>query len=117
MRANISNIVGGKWWKVDFHLHTPASYDYGHGDDRQKDTSPVDFLKACRSKGLDCIVVTDHNTFKWIPELRKALDELKASSTDEYMHFTIFPGIEINVQYIEEEIIGKATANQFSYPH
>ena len=98
MRANISNIVGGKWWKVDFHLHTPASYDYGHGDDRQKDTSPVDFLKACRSKGLDCIVVTDHNTFKWIPELRKALDELKASSTDEYMHFTIFPGIEINVQ-------------------
>ncbi len=73
MRANISNIVGGKWWKVDFHLHTPASYDYGHGDDRQKDTSPVDFLKACRSKGLDCIVVTYPNYGKLWMNLRRLL--------------------------------------------
>lgn len=98
MSESISSIVGGKWWKVDFHLHTPASYDYGHGDDKQKKISATDFLKTCRSKGLDCIVVTDHNTFSWIPELRKALVELKASSEEEYTHFTIFPGIEINAQ-------------------
>ena len=98
MNATISNIVGGRWWKVDFHLHTPASYDYGHGDGKQKNVAATDFLKTCRSKGLDCIVVTDHNTFSWIPELREALAELKVSSGDEYAYFTIFPGIEINAQ-------------------
>ena len=98
MSETISDIVGGKWWKIDFHLHTPASNDYGHGDEKQKNISATDFLKACRSKGLDCIVVTDHNTFSWIPKLKKALAELKVSSEKEYAYFTIFPGIEINAQ-------------------
>ena len=98
MGETITSIVGGKWWKVDFHLHTPASYDYGHGDKKQKDVSAIDFLKACQSKGLDCVVITDHNSFKWIPELRKALEELKTSAKDKFAHFTIFPGIEINAQ-------------------
>ena len=34
-----TDIPGGKWWKVDFHLHTPGSYDYGHGDESQANIS------------------------------------------------------------------------------
>ena len=48
-------------------------------------------------KELDCIVVTDHNTFQWIPELRKALTEYQQNPDDDYRDIVIFPGIEITV--------------------
>lgn len=25
---NSENIPGARWWKFDFHTHTPASFDY-----------------------------------------------------------------------------------------
>lgn len=92
------SIVGGKWWKVDFHLHTPGSYDYGHGDEKQKETTPEEFLKCCMSAELDCVVIADHNTLNWVPKLRAALEIMKANPDDNYRDITIFPGIELNVQ-------------------
>lgn len=91
----INEIIGGKWWKFDFHLHTPGSYDY---DSSESNISPLDFLKCCMKKELDCIVVTDHNTFQWIPELRKVLAEYQQNPDDNYRDIVIFPGIEITVQ-------------------
>lgn len=41
-------------WKVEFHCHTVHSPD--------SLTSPADLVRACRRKGLDRVVVTDHNT-------------------------------------------------------
>lgn len=94
----IQNIVGGKWWKIDFHVHTPGSYDYGKGDQNQKSISPQEFLKCCMKKELDCVVITDHNTVEWIPELRSALDEYREHPDDEFRELVIFPGMEITVQ-------------------
>lgn len=91
-----ADIPGGKWWKVDFHLHTPGSYDYGHGDKTQTKISPKDFLICCMKKELDCIVVTDHNTVKWIPKLREALEDLRQNSSF-FRELVIFPGFEVNV--------------------
>ncbi len=100
MSQPFDDIIGGKWWKIDFHLHTPGSYDYGHGhgDESQKSVTPEIFLQCCMDKGLDCIVVTDHDTFKWVPRLRKAAATLAESKAPNYKDITIFPGIEINVQ-------------------
>lgn len=98
MNHSFENIVGGKWWKIDFHLHTPGSYDYGHGDENQKNTTPEDFLMKCMEKQLDCIVVTDHDTFQWIPKLRNALEQLRSNNLSNFRNITIFPGVEINVQ-------------------
>ncbi|MEZ0395621.1 MAG: PHP domain-containing protein [Anaerolineales bacterium] len=39
---------------VDFHLHTSASKDAL--------TTPEALIRAARRRGLDCVVVTDHNT-------------------------------------------------------
>ena len=79
---DIKDITGGKWWKVDFHLHSPGSYDYGHGDKAQKETTPEEFLKCCMRAELDCIVVADHNTFDWIPKLRSALELIKTDKNE-----------------------------------
>lgn len=94
----LDGIVGGKWWKIDFHLHTPASYDYGHGNQSQKNITPKKFLLSCMGKKLDCVVITDHNVFDWIPKLQQALEELREANDEEFRDIVIFPGIEINVQ-------------------
>jgi len=39
---------------VEFHCHTNASKD--------SLTSPAELVSACRSKGIDRVVITDHNT-------------------------------------------------------
>src|SRR5215213_5222306 len=41
-------------FKVEFHCHTIFSKD--------SLTRPADLVKACRRKGIDRVVVTDHNT-------------------------------------------------------
>ena len=100
MEENITKIYGGKWWKTDFHVHTPASEDYGKGSDnpeQEKNITPKDLLLEAMSKKLDCLVVSDHNTFKWIPKLRTALKELEEDNETSYRKIYIFPAVELNV--------------------
>lgn len=100
MPQAFDNIVGGKWWKIDFHLHTPGSYDYGNGQPDEaelKATTPRQFLQCCMMKELDCIVVADHNTVNWVSKLRVALAELRSESVEGFREIVVFPGIEITV--------------------
>ena len=46
-----------QWYRVDLHLHTPASVDY-----KDKDASYVDILRRAEYRGIDIIAFTDHNT-------------------------------------------------------
>jgi PHP family Zn ribbon phosphoesterase len=46
-----------EWRRVDLHLHTPVSADY-----LEPDVSYLDILRRAEAKGLDIIVLTDHNT-------------------------------------------------------
>lgn len=77
MSTLVKNMAGGKWWKVDFHVHTPASGDYGNGcENPQKECSvtPEQFLLKAIEKGMDCLVISDHNSFEWIDKLRNTMD-------------------------------------------
>jgi len=85
------DIVGSRWWKFDFHNHTPASMDYGKGNTGLKSISPEEWLSAYIEKGIECIAVTDHNTGEWVDRLKEAAAELRAKGNVIY----IFPGVEI----------------------
>ncbi len=94
------NYPGSKWWKVDFHAHTPKSDDYGRGDESLKiTTTPEVWLQSAMSAGLDCIVVADHNSGSWIEPLRDIYTKLeKQNERPEWFRpLTIFPGVEITV--------------------
>ena len=89
------NFKGSKWWKFDFHTHTPASADY-----LSKSTSPEDWIRKAIETGLDCVAVTDHNTGDWIDILKKTNNEIKSSVEKPYWYtkeLTIFPGVEITI--------------------
>ncbi len=91
---------GAKWWKFDFHSHTPASDDYGK--DRvlatYKQISHRDWLLNYMRSEIDCIAVTDHNSGAWIDQLQQELQTLESSEEPDYRPISIFPGVEITVQ-------------------
>lgn len=75
--------------RLDLHNHTSFSADGG--------LSPRELLEAARSRGMDCIAVTDHNTVKG------ALRALEVSSSDPSLP-RVIPGIEVFSR--EGEVVG-----------
>lgn len=94
------NWIGSRWWKFDFHNHTPASDDYGKGPDQtqHKKISHKDWLLNYMRQGIDCVAVTDHNSGAWIDPLKQALQELVSEGHEDYRPLYLFPGVEITVQ-------------------
>lgn len=94
------NWIGSRWWKFDFHNHTPVSDDYGKGPDQaqHKQISHKDWLLNYMRKGIDCVAVTDHNSGAWIDPLKQAVLELSSEGHPDYRPLYLFPGVEITVQ-------------------
>ncbi|MCF4113314.1 MULTISPECIES: TrlF family AAA-like ATPase [Dethiosulfovibrio] len=94
------NWTGAKWWKFDFHSHTPESDDYGKGHNQAqfKQISHKDWLLNYMRQGIDCVAVTDHNSGAWIDPLKQALQELASENHADYRPLYLFPSVEITVQ-------------------
>ena len=78
---------GSRWWRVDFHAHTPKSYDYRPRSARE-DPDWVEWVAAARDSGIQAVAITDHNTADAVDPLQKAASE------DEHAP-VLFPGIEL----------------------
>ncbi|MBF8272803.1 MAG: ABC transporter [Magnetococcales bacterium] len=90
---------GARWWKFDFHAHTPASYDYGKGPNQAtlKNRSPKEWLLDYMRAEVDCVAVTDHNTGEWIDSLRDEFSRMKSEKPDGFRPIFLFPGVELSV--------------------
>ena len=90
---------GARWWKCDFHTHTPASRDYGKGPSHSKlrKRMPREWLLDYMRAGVDCVAVTDHNSGAWIDDLKEALAQLATEQPEGYRQLYLFPGVEIAV--------------------
>ncbi len=86
--------AGAKWWKFDFHTHTPASRDFRH-EDSLKPPSPRDWLLAFMREEVDCVAITDHDSVEWIGKLQKELAAMETNPPEGYRKLVLFPGIEI----------------------
>ncbi|MDE0510236.1 MAG: hypothetical protein OXI88_00380, partial [Gammaproteobacteria bacterium] len=88
---------GSRWWKFDFHTHTPASEDYGRGKDQSslRQISPQDWLLNFMRAGIDCVAVTDHNSADWVDQLKEAYVELEQEQAPDFRPLHLFPGVEI----------------------
>ena len=92
---------GSRWWKFDFHTHTPASADtpWARGN---LEISPEDWLLKYMAAGIDCVAVTDHNSGAWLDGLKAAYGQMKQQADngtppDGFRELTLFPGVEISV--------------------
>ena len=91
---------GARWWKFDFHTHTPASDDFMQGcPQRIKDeVTPEFWLRKFMERKIDCVAVTDHNSGEWIDKLQQKYEELDAvqEELDWFRPLYLFPGVEIS---------------------
>tara|TARA_R100000656_G_scaffold60213_1_gene46732 strand:- start:329 stop:3079 length:2751 start_codon:yes stop_codon:yes gene_type:complete len=84
--------VGARWWKCDFHTHTPASFDYGKSDNSLKTSKTArEWLLDYIAQGIECVAVTDHNSGDWIDGLKDAAENLRSEGHSIF----VFPGVEI----------------------
>jgi ABC-type lipoprotein export system ATPase subunit len=93
---------GSRWWKFDFHTHTPASKDttaWQNAINTAEEITAEKWLLKYMAAEIDCLAVTDHNSGEWVNTLKTAYEEMKARSlVDEngFRALTIFPGGEIS---------------------
>jgi histidinol phosphatase-like PHP family hydrolase len=60
-----------KWFKMDLHLHTPASADW-----QEPNVSYLDLLRKAEMQGLDIVAITDHNTVAGCAALQAEIEQL-----------------------------------------
>ena len=85
------NGIGSRWYKFDFHTHTPESSDYP-----SKADTPEEWLRACMDSGVDCVAVTDHVSGGWIDALKTTYGHIDKDA-EWYRPLTIYPGVELTV--------------------
>ncbi len=99
-----------RWYRMDLHIHTPASEDYA-----EKEITYLDILREADRKGLDIIAFTDHNTvagyealydevdFLERLEQRGRLQEHENEELEEYRQLlkkiTVLPGFEFTSRF------------------
>ena len=86
---------GARWWKFDFHTHTPASDDFRQAKDDP--VTPEKWLRSFMERGIDCVAITDHNCGLWVDKLKTENEKLKITKPDWYRDLHIFPGVELSV--------------------
>lgn len=60
-----------QWYKMDLHLHTPASADW-----QEPGISYLDLLHKAEMQGLDIVAITDHNTVAGCAALQAEIEQL-----------------------------------------
>lgn len=76
-----SNSSKLNWYKVDLHLHTPASHDY-----EQPGVTYLEWLRQAAEKDLDIIAITDHNTVAGVAKIRREIEWLARLEEEGRLH-------------------------------
>lgn len=87
--------IGAKWWKVDFHAHSPGSYDFSseEGIEKSEDKPSYDeWLNTYIESDIDLVVVTDHDSVNGYFEIKSIYDQLEAELQN---RISVLPGIEV----------------------
>ncbi len=61
-----------QWYKMDLHVHTPASADH-----QQKNVTCLEILQEAERRDLDIIAFTDHNTVAGYKQMLDEIDDLE----------------------------------------
>jgi hypothetical protein len=94
---------GSRWWKFDFHTHTPASLcrqtqAWQQAIGTPDEVTPEKWLLRYMEAEIDCVAITDHNSGEWVDKLKAAYEQMKADSPTGFRELHLFPGVELSVQ-------------------
>jgi chromosome segregation protein len=94
---------GAHFHNCDFQVHTPRDLQWRGKQpisDKERDTFADAFVRACRSKGVDAVAITDHHDLAFVPYIRRAASRELDEHGQQYSipnRLTVFPGIELTL--------------------
>ena len=90
---------GARWWKFDFHTHTPASSDTPwHKLIGQPNALTAEqWLRRYMDAGIDCVAITDHNSGAWVDQLKSTYEGMELAGQPGFRELHMFPGVELSV--------------------
>ena len=112
MKDELMSKVPGTWLEVDFHVHSPGSFDFqGTGND---EAGYIWLLEQASLAKLDIIVLTDHNDIAGYFKLEEIKNDLRStvrilernsspipdtilSQIALFERVTVLPGVELDV--------------------
>lgn len=113
MKDETTITVPGDWYQVDFHVHTPASFDYKV--ESENESHYIDLLHNSITSNLDVIVITDHNSidgYRRLLEIKEdfirtkrtlernneQIPEIITTQLSLFEKVVILPGVELDVK-------------------
>lgn len=94
---------GAHFHKCDLQVHTPRDLNWdgaGAVSDEERRAYALEFVAACRAKGLQAVAITDHHDvafFKYIREAAKTETDDAGNPIPQTDRLTVFPGIELTL--------------------
>ncbi len=82
--TNDWNWPGSRWWRCDFHVHSPGSHDFPG----RESVTARQWVEAAVAAGVDAIAVTDHNAGRFVWQLLEAAADTR---------LRVIPGVELSV--------------------
>jgi hypothetical protein len=79
----LSPRVPGNWFCIDFHVHSPASRDFGEPPSQERfggeEKAYLWLVEQAKQANLDIMVITDHNDIKGYQRLRELESDLRST--------------------------------------
>ena len=94
---------GAHFFRCDFQVHTPRDTRWTGGDaisDTERQEYAKEFIRACRSKSLNAVAITDHHDltfFKYIKDAASAELDDNNNPISKENRIIVFPGMELTL--------------------
>ncbi len=94
---------GAHFHHCDFQVHTPRDINWNGKrpvTEEERKEYAVEFISACRDRGLDSVAITDHHDIAYFPYIKEAaIQEVndKGEEISEADRITVFPGMELTL--------------------
>ena len=99
-----------KWYKIDFHTHSPASKCF-----KDKSVTAKQWINAAKQAGLDAVVLTDHNSVAFMNSIDSLQEEdkkdikvfcgIELCVSADYAHIIVIFDDKLTTRQIEDAII------------
>lgn len=94
---------GARYFKCDFQVHSPRDLKFcgqEYISDTERKVYSENFIKACREKKIDAVVITDHHDlcfYNYINEASLNETDDDGNCLPEYRRIIVFPGMELTL--------------------
>ena len=94
---------GAHFFACDFQVHSPRDRNWTGDCPVTEEARAIyarDFIRACRTKGLDAVAITDHHDVVFVEYIRAAAEQETGSDGTSVLpnkRIVVFPGIELTL--------------------